>query len=1607
MGFDQKEYRQIFPPQKIYILFYLSLVLSIASYGQLTNSTSQSGVVSAESGEEILERESFYNMRRAGGPGKLIPDGSYENAMAQSRRMEKDKNTLNSLTALTNWVSVNPNGLFYNRTGSNYISGRTNSIAFHPTDANTFYIGAAGGGVWKTIDGGAHFQPITDNLGALTSGAVAVDPTNGNVIYIATGELNYSLDSYYGDGVYKSTDGGSTWTKIATTSYGKYFTSVVINPVNPSIVYIAGSGGVYRSNNGGTTWTYTYSNTYANSLVMDPTNPDVLYAATGYYNSNIIRKTTNGGGSWATLINGLPPSGAGRTALAISASNSNVLYASITNNSNYGLLGLYRTTDAGATWTLQNSTTNYLGSQGWYDNVVTVHPTNPNMVFVGGIDIYNSTDGGVTLNQKTVWYTTSSTNMSHADIHFLGYYGTVLYCGSDGGVYKSANDATNWSDLNATISTLQYQSADYDPTNLQRIYGGTQDNDKEYTTNGGAQWIQRTTGDGGYTVVDPVNTNYIYGQYVNGSLQRSSNYGSTYTEISPSGSTGGLFYNPYEMAPGDHNTIIFGRADVWKTTSVQTATSSSGWTQIASTTTIGGSVSAIGISNSSTNKIYIGTSNGRILVTTDNGANWAASATGLPYVSDLVVDKNNDAICYATFGGSSASTHVYKTTNSGGTWSSITSNLPNVPVISIVIRTSAPRMIFLGTDLGVYKSTDEGSTWVSFNSGLPAVEVFDLKYKESTNILLAATHGRGCFKFDLSVYAVQRTLTLNSLNPNSGVPITVSPNDINDSGNGSSPFMRIYYDKANVTLTAPLTHGGNYFSKWIKDGIDLTINQSTSILMDTNHTFTAYYSPSPTITLNITSSNPSSGLNVSVSPADNLSQSNGITPFTRYYYTASNVTMTAPPTAAGNYFLKWQKDGLDYSTNNIITMDMDAGHTMNAVYGASPVFSVNKDSLNFGLLKANLLKVDSLMITNTGNAVLAISSVISNQSYYVVTPTTASIAPSGSQKFHVSYKAPESNTHNIGILSFSYNAASSPDTVILTGDSYHIFTSQPDTINFGDLYVSSSKEDSAIVGTDTNATMILNSIISDNDMFTVTTSSGTVTPSAPETIYVTFHPDTNTIQNGHIIFTHDQLGSPDTIYVTGRGVVSKFAATPTAINFGNLMVVSSKIDSAVITNNGTATLEIGTILSTNITDFNLLTSAPLSILPAHSQKIYFQFNPQTIGGKSCDIVLYNNALSSPDTIHLEGTGIIAGFSVAPSTIDFGEGVITLTKLDSVNVTNTDLGTLVIDSIGLDQPTEFIVTPTPPVTVTPGGSSKFYVKFIPASEGLRTADIIFSHNAPSSPDTVHATGIGKSSTLISVEVNSSWNLVSVPMYALNWMKDSVYPTSASFAFSHEGNYVKRDTLKHGEGYWLKFSTPQTVTLFGIPLLSDIIPVNEGWNMIGSLSKPVAVSDIESDPPGIITSNLFGYFDNYFMADTIYPGSGYWIKISHQGSLILSSNQLIDRINRIRILPSSERPPSPPTEGNFLSEIPEVFALKQAYPNPFNPSTIINYQLPIDTWVKLKIYNLLGQEVATLVDEMQDAGYRSVEWNAGALPSGVYIYRLSAGTFSDLKKLLLVK
>ncbi len=266
-----------------------------------------------------------------------------------------------------------------------------------------------------------------------------------------------------------------------------------------------------------------------------------------------------------------------------------------------------------------------------------------------------------------------------------------------------------------------------------------------------------------------------------------------------------------------------------------------------------------------------------------------------------------------------------------------------------------------------------------------------------------------------------------------------------------------------------------------------------------------------------------------------------------------------------------------------------------------------------------------------------------------------------------------------------------------------------------------------------------------------------------------------------------------------------------------------------------------------------------------------------------------------------------------------------------------------------------------------------------------------------------------SETVAVSVNKDWNLVSLPVAPFNNSVSSLYPGSSGDAFAYTGTgYATNSTMATGVGYWLRYSSGTSVPIKGGDISYESLPVTAGWNLIGSVSAPLAVSAVGSVPGGITTSRFFGYKNGYFASDTIYPGGGYWVKVEQTGSLILSSSATTSPSQRIHVVPTQEIPPSPPDGvAGGSGDVPKEFALDQNYPNPFNPTTMISYQLPTASRVKLSLYNVLGQLVAVLVDGVESAGYKSVGFDAASLSSGVYYYKLAAGRFSRTMKMLVLK
>ena len=376
------------------------------------------------------------------------------------------------------------------------------------------------------------------------------------------------------------------------------------------------------------------------------------------------------------------------------------------------------------------------------------------------------------------------------------------------------------------------------------------------------------------------------------------------------------------------------------------------------------------------------------------------------------------------------------------------------------------------------------------------------------------------------------------------------------------------------------------------------------------------------------------------------------------------------------------------------------------------------------------------------------------------------------------------------------------------------------------------------------------------------------------------------------------------------------------------------------------------------------------------------------------------------------------FLLSPTTLAFGKTYVGFSKIDSVMLTDTGTTTLIVSSVASSN-AEFTVTPTG-CSLAPSQSQEFYITFSPTSLGTKNGYIIFTRYGAGSPDSVAVWG----RTALAFTLNERWNMVSVPMLVPDSRTTVLFPTAVSHPFAYEGSYVSEDSLTTGIGYWLKSGTSQLVAFEGSQIVAETVAVRRGWNMIGSISTPISVYNITSDPAGMVTSELFGYNGRYVMTDTLLPGRGYWIEVSRDGLLFLDTVEtLAKKTNLIRRL-LNDAPPPPPGEGNTSEKVlPREYALNQNYPNPFNPTTTVSYGIPCRSHVKLEIFNTLGQVVATLVIAEQEAGYYDIPWQPNT-SSGLYFYRLYAKgvsayggeatstsdpgkSFSQVRKMILIK
>lgn len=634
------------------------------------------------------------------------------------------------------WVNRGP---MVSPSGSNGI-GRINAVAIDPINANIVYAGSAGGGLWKSTNDGLTWSVVTDNIGVLGISKIVIHPTEPETIYIATGDGDGSDN--YSIGVLKSMNGGLTWNTTGlnwTQSNTRLIRGLIIDPQNPNVLVVASSAGIYRSLNSGETWTLESSgNFYDLEAVSVSPGLTQYYAAT----NTVVFSSSDFGDTWAAVQT---MTGARRIALATSKNNPNFIYAvaSRTVGSVAPLLGVYKSSDFGATWqTTIGTTPNILGrslagtdseGQGWYDLCIAVHPDNPNIVHVGGIITWKSIDGGLTwLPKATSW---------HVDKHALEYDQAYnLWEGNDGGLIKSTNMGESFSDRSNGLVISQMYKVGVSQTD-RKLISGYQDNGTKVQSNTGV-WISEIGGDGMQCYISPTNSSILFGSTQYGNLYRSMDNGSAWKNIKSNipWKSEGAWVTPHMQDNQNANRIYAGYKGVWVSDNLGDS-----W-RMLSDSFANTNLTILEVSPSNDKMLYASTSS-VLRRTKDKGISWSIISNPGSNMSSLLIHPNNPEIIYITRSNYTAGAKVYQSTNGGTTWVNISgSSLPNLPANHVQYYNNGKNGLFLAMDIGLYYRDDENPQWVMVSDGLPNVEIKDIDIVHKEGKIVIATYGRGIWE---------------------------------------------------------------------------------------------------------------------------------------------------------------------------------------------------------------------------------------------------------------------------------------------------------------------------------------------------------------------------------------------------------------------------------------------------------------------------------------------------------------------------------------------------------------------------------------------------------------------------------------------------------------------------------------------------------------------------------------------------------------------------------------------------------------------------------------------------------------------------------------------
>jgi photosystem II stability/assembly factor-like uncharacterized protein len=700
-------------------------------------------------------------------------------------------------------------GLKFRSVGPAFMSGRIADIAINPDNENEWYVAVGSGGVWKTVNAGTTWQPLTDNQSFYSTGSITIDPNNTNTIWLGTGENVGGRHVGVGKGVFLSLDGGKTW-KNKGLNKSEHISKIIVNKKNSNNVFVASQGplwssggdrGLYKSIDGGESWSLVLSVnkwTGVTDVVVDPRDENIMYAATWQRHRNVaaymgggpgtkLFKSTDGGDSWRQLKTGLPTGKLGKIGLAISEINPDVLYAAIELERRKG--AVYRTSNGGESWKKMSDTVSGATGPHYYQELV-ASPHHFDKIYLMDVRVQVSDDGGKT------FYRMNEGN-KHSDNHSMTFKKNdpnYLLVGTDGGIYESFDDTKSWKYVNNLPLTQFYKLAVDDSYPFYNIYGGTQDNNTQggpsrtFRSNGiaNSDWFVLLGGDGHQPATEPGNPNIVYAQSQQGNLHRVDRTTGEAVFIKPYSGLNEDFErfnwdSPILVSSHNPKRLYFGSQRVWKSDD-----RGDSWTPISKDLTKNqerlelpimgkqqswdsawdvyamstyNTITSLSESILDQNILYAGTDDGLIHSTKDGGSSWTSITVdklpGVPdssFVNDIKADLHNDQVAYVALDNhkfGDYSPYLYKTSNGGKSWKPIINGLPEDTFVWRIVQDHIdPNLLFLASEYGLYFSNNQGEKWIKFSTGLPTISVRDLVIQKRENDLVLATFGRGFYVLD-------------------------------------------------------------------------------------------------------------------------------------------------------------------------------------------------------------------------------------------------------------------------------------------------------------------------------------------------------------------------------------------------------------------------------------------------------------------------------------------------------------------------------------------------------------------------------------------------------------------------------------------------------------------------------------------------------------------------------------------------------------------------------------------------------------------------------------------------------------------------------------------